>query len=380
MIMSHWRSRRMEEWRSGGFYQMFGDCNSDVGRVEEGRISDMKTRKQVAVSAVLSASKLCQHVHREMVSSDTVQKNDRSPVTIADYGAQALICQVIKDVFADDVIVAEEDADSLRQNYALMERVTDYVNRSSDSNSHAHSASHKVCEWIDKGKGEISDRFWTLDPIDGTKGFLRNNQYAIALAWIENSEVQLGILACPNLPHQIDGTVRNRGCLFVAVRGEGTVIYDLDGERLGVAKVSNKASRLAESFESAHGDSNTHSRIAKKIGLHQEPLKIDSQAKYGIVARGEASLYIRLPNPKFPDYRECIWDHAAGMIVVEEAGGKVTDANGLPLSLVSGRRMTNNHGVVATNGTLHAEVLSIISDDTSINISPSPNTRTRIWH
>ncbi len=328
--------------------------------MEGWKISDMKTRKQIAVDAVLRASKLCQHVQQEMVSSDTIEKNDRSPVTIADYGSQALICQVIKDAYVDDVIVAEENADSLRQNPALAERVTDYVNQSLDTDSQPHGSSHKVCEWIDHGKGEIRDRFWTLDPIDGTKGFLRNNQYAIALAWIENGEVQLGILACPNLPHQLDETASHRGCLFVAVRGQGTVIYDLSGEKLGVAKVSDNASRIAESFESAHGDSITHARIAKKIGLHQEPLKIDSQAKYGIVARGEASLYIRLPNPKYPDYRECIWDHAAGMIVVEEAGGKVTDANGLPLSFISGRRMTNNRGVVATNGTLHPEVLKVV--------------------
>ena len=325
----------------------------------------MKMRKQVAVAAVLSASKLCQQVQQEMVSSDTIEKNDRSPVTIADYGSQALICQAIKDTYADDVIVAEEDADSLRQNPALAERVTDYVNQFASLNPQAHSSSDRVCEWIDEGKGEIKERFWTLDPIDGTKGFLRNNQYAIALAWIENGEVQLGILACPNLPHQLDETVSNRGCLFVAVRGHGTAIYDLSGEKLGVAKVSDNAARIAESYESAHGDSITHARIAKKIGLHQEPLKIDSQAKYGIVARGEASLYIRLPNPKYPDYRECIWDHAAGMIVVEEAGGKVTDANGLPLSFVSGRRMTHNRGVVATNGTLHPEVLSVVGSSTN---------------
>ncbi len=318
----------------------------------------MKTRKQTAISAVLSASKLCQHVQKKMVSSDTVEKNDRSPVTIADYGSQALICQVIKDAYADDVIVAEEDADSLRQNPTLAERVTNYVNQSLDSNLKAHGSTHKVCEWIDHGKGEIKDRFWTLDPIDGTKGFLRKNQYAIALAWIENGEVQLGILACPNLPHQLDETQSNRGCLFVAVRGQGTNIYDLSGEKLGTAQVSDNASRVTESFESEHGDSITHAKIAKKIGLHQEPLKMDSQAKYGIVARGEASLYIRLPNPKYSDYRECIWDHAAGKIVVEEAGGKVTDANGMPLSFVSGRRMKNNRGIVATNGTLHPKVLS----------------------
>ena len=322
----------------------------------------MKNKKQIAISAVMRASELCQKVQKEMVSSDAIQKIDRSPVTIADYGSQALICKAISETFPDDTVVAEEDAASLIQNSALLKRVTDYVSRFSDSDSQEHHliSTEKVCEWIDRGKGEIGECFWTLDPIDGTKGFLRNSQYAIALAWIENSAVQLGILACPNLPHRLEDVDSKQGCLFVAIRGEGTTIYDLDGTQIGVAQVSENSARLAESFESAHGDSKTHAKIASKLGLIKEPVKIDSQAKYGVVARGEASLYIRLPNPKYPDYRECIWDHAAGLIVVEEAGGKVTDANGLPLSFVSGRRMTDNRGVVATNGTLHPKVLSVI--------------------
>lgn len=323
----------------------------------------MKTKKQVAVSAVLNASELCQKVQEEMVSSDAIQKDDRSPVTIADYGSQALICKAIGDTFPEDIVVAEEDAESLKQNPMLLERVTDYVRCFSVSNPQEADkiTSNKVCDWIDRGKGEIANSFWTLDPIDGTKGFLRNNQYAIALAWIENDEVQLGILACPNLPHHLDDPDSERGCLFVAERGHGTTIFSLNGKQIDTAKVSENTSRLAESFESAHGDSDTHSKIANELGLFQEPLKIDSQAKYGVVARGEASLYIRLPNPKYPDYRECIWDHAAGLIVVEEAGGKVTDANGMTLNFTTGRRMTDNRGVVATNGIIHQKVISVIS-------------------
>lgn len=312
---------------------------------------------------MLKAGKLCQQVQDEMVSTDAIQKSDRSPVTVADFGSQALICSAIGDAFPEDVIVAEEDAQSLKQNPTLLERVTEYVKRfaTEDTQKQKIISTKNICEWIDSGSGEISSSFWTLDPIDGTKGFLRNDQYAIALAWIVEGEVQLGVLGCPNLPHQLDVPDPERGCLFVAVRGEGTTIYTTNGELLGKAHVSENASRLAESFESTHGDSNTHIKIAKELGLNKPPLQIDSQAKYGIVARGEASLYIRLPNPAYPDYRECIWDHAAGLIVVEEAGGKVTDANGKSLSFLSGRRMTENRGVVATNGSLHEQVLSVLS-------------------
>ncbi|MDE0482129.1 MAG: 3'(2'),5'-bisphosphate nucleotidase [Candidatus Poribacteria bacterium] len=323
----------------------------------------MNTRKQIAINAVLKAGELCQQVQDEMVSTDAIQKSDRSPVTVADFGSQALICNAINDAFPEDIIVAEEDAQSLKQNPTLLERVTKYVIRfaTEDAQKQKVISTKNICEWIDRGSGEISNSFWTLDPIDGTKGFLRNDQYAIALAWIVEGEVQLGVLGCPNLPHQLDVPNPERGCLFVAVRGEGTTTYTTNGELLEKVYVSENASRLAESFESTHGDSNTHIKIAKELGLNKPPLQIDSQAKYGIVARGEASLYIRLPNPAYPDYRECIWDHAAGLIVVEEAGGKVTDANGKSLRFLSGRRMTENRGVVATNGSLHEQVLSILS-------------------
>ena len=77
-----------------------------------------------------------------------------------------------------------------------------------------------------------------------------------------------------------------------------------------------------------------------------------------MVARGEAALYLRLPRVQTPDYRENIWDHAAGAIVVEEAGGKVTDTYGKPLDFTAGSKLIHNHGVVASNGTLHDAVLA----------------------
>lgn len=332
----------------------------------------MTTRKQIAIDAVIKATELCQQVQSEMVSSDTIQKKDRSPVTVADFGSQAIICKAIGDTFPEDIVVGEEDANSLRSNTELLDRVVDNVRRTITLNTNIsgkdlgddfeHITQEQVCEWIDRGSGDIGVSYWTLDPIDGTKGFLRKDQYAIALAWIEDGIVQLGVLGCPNLPLQLNGSSSDRGSLFVAVKGEGTSLHTLKGDFVKRIDISDSVPCLAESFESTHGDSDTHAKIADKLGLNASPVQIDSQAKYGIVARGEASLYIRLPNPAFPDYRECIWDHAAGMLVVEEAGGIVTDAHGNPLSFLTGRRMTNNRGIIATTKTLHPKVLTILTE------------------
>ena len=315
--------------------------------------------KQIAVDAVLKAIQLCEQVQAEMVSTDTIQKADRSPVTVADFGSQALICKAIGDDFPDDTIVAEENAQVLKENASLLARVTGYVNRFGKD---TQASAATICEWINRGSGEVGPSFWTLDPIDGTKGFLRRDQYAIALAHIVDGVVQLGVLGCPNLPYQLDATESERGCLFVAIRGEGTHLYTKTGEPLAQVHISETVHRFAESFESTHGDSDAHAKIANALGITASPIQMDSQAKYGIVSRGEASLYIRLPNPVFPDYRECIWDHAAGMIVVEEAGGTVTDANGAPLNFLAGKRMYENRGIIATNGKLHQHVLKALSN------------------
>ena len=308
------------------------------------------------MSAVFRAAQLCQKVQADMVNADSVEKADRSPVTVADFGSQAVICQAISEAFPADTIVAEEDSQALQENPQLMQRVTGYV----DHFAAGIPSDQTVRDWIDQGGGEVDERFWTLDPIDGTKGFLRGDQYAIALALIVNGEVKLGVLGCPNLPQKLANPQAQRGCLFVAERGEGTRMLSLDGQDSERIHISQATHRFAESVESTHSDLDTHTRIAHQLGINVPPIRMDGQGKYGVLARGEASVYIRLPNPATPDYRECIWDHAAGMIVVEEAGGVVTDVDGRVLDFSQGRRMTTNRGILATNGERHSEVLECI--------------------
>lgn len=316
----------------------------------------MVLEKRVAMSAVFRAAQLCQQVQVDMVNTDAVEKADRSPVTVADFGSQALICQAISEAFPADIIVAEEDSQALQENPQLMQRVTGYVDRFAAG----ISSDQTVREWIDRGGGKVGGRFWTLDPIDGTKGFLRGDQYAIALALIVDGEVKLGVLGCPNLPQRLDDPQAQRGCLFVAERDKGTQILPLDGQDSKRIHISQATHRFAESVESTHSDLDTHAQIAQQVGIIDPPIRMDGQGKYGVLARGEASVYIRLPNPATPDYRECIWDHAAGMIAVEEAGGMVTDVDGRTLDFSQGRRMIANRGILATNGDLHSQLLDCI--------------------
>jgi len=314
-----------------------------------------------AIQAVMMASNLCQKIRGELVGGESFIKSDRSPVTIADYGSQAIISKLIKDRFPGDLIVAEEDSKELKKpgQRKILEQVTQYVN-----DFIPNTSSEEVCSWIDLSSHLIPDRFWALDPIDGTKGFLRGDQYAIALALIENGLVKLGLLACPNLYVDILQPYGKRGCLFFALRGNGSFQINIQGgykQKLSVSKIKDPSKvTLTESVEPDHADHLFHQRIAKKLNIAKPSIRMDSQAKYGILARGEATVYLRIPSPSEPGYKEKIWDHAAGSIIAEEAGGKVTDAIGNPLNFLCGIKMEKNYGIIVTNGILHDVILKAL--------------------
>jgi len=168
------------------------------------------------------------------------------------------------------------------------------------------------------------------------------------------------VMACPAYP------VPNHkpGMLFMAVRGEGAIMMPFataEQTPIHVVKADDTANmRFVESVESAHGDQDRQNAIAQAVGIKADSVRMDSQAKYGAVASGKAALYLRLPSPKSPDYRENIWDHAAGAIVVEEAGGRVTDMYGKPLDFASKPKMMENQGVVVSNGIIHDTVLAAL--------------------
>ena len=97
--------------------------------------------------------------------------------------------------------------------------------------------------------------------------------------------------------------------------------------------------------------------MAARLGITEPPVRLDSQAKYATVASGEADVYLRLPTRA--DYREKVWDHAAGALIVAEAGGTVTDVDGRR-STSAGATLAANRGVVATNGRLHRPILEAL--------------------
>ena len=167
----------------------------------------------------------------------------------------------------------------------------------------------------------------------------------------------LGVLGCPNLPNP-DGST---GAVFSATDGMCEAWYGAATRPVPVcvAVPSTLAeARFCESVESGHSNQNQSAQIAARLGITAEPYRIDSQCKYAAVARGDASIYLRLPTRA--DYVEKIWDHAAGKIVVEQAGGVVTDVAGAALDFSRGARSQSNRGVVATDGRFHERVVEAV--------------------
>ena len=314
-----------------------------------------------AIEAVALACRLCANVQHSLVADDTIEKADRSPVTIADYGSQAVVNLILGKVFPDDSFVCEEDSGQLRrpEARAVAARVCDHV-----SSILGDARESTILDAIDLGTGDcdFTQRYWALDPIDGTKGFLRGDQYAVALGLVVEGEVVLGVLGCPNLPLNVSEPCEGSGCLFVAVKGEGARVRSATAGKEREIRVDTVASPehavFCESVESAHTSHVRSARIAELLGVTAHPYRIDSQCKYGAVARGDASIYLRLPSKK--GYIEKIWDHAAGSIIVREAGGTVTDIEGKPLDFTLGRELVGNTGIIATNGLLHDAFLSAI--------------------
>ena len=314
---------------------------------------------EAGLEAVRAACKVCVRVQADLIHAGTLEKGDKSPVTVADFAAQAVVCGVLAERCPDVPVVGEEGSAELREgaHRGLLDQVA----------AHAGMRPAEALEAIDRGGFDPAtaangdprrDRYWALDPIDGTKGFLRGEQYAVALGLIEGGAVVGGVLGCPNL----DG-----GLVLVAVKGAGAFRHAVEGtdhdphhgQRVRVSDRSEPAAlRVCESVESGHTKQDAAAEVVARLGVTADPVRMDSQCKYAAVAMGVADAYLRLPTR--PGYVERIWDHAAGVAVLEEAGGAVTDAGGKPLDFSRGRGLDDNRGVIATNGPCHGEVVAAV--------------------
>ncbi|CEQ41345.1 SPOSA6832_03068 [Sporobolomyces salmonicolor] len=372
--------------------------------------------QQVAISAVLKASLVAQKVQDQLIGSGGVQKKDKSPVTVGDYTSQALISSLLFAHFPSDQIVGEEDSSELQTpensttkanivrlaNEALSDVLPVAQEEAAWAPVKAQGGDKSEKEWleiIDRGNstGGKEGRHWALDPIDGTKGFLRGGQYAVCLGLLKDGEVVLGVMGCPNLPVDPKQPEGEKGALFVAVKGQGAFQRSFTSPTLTPIRMASlpslSAASFCESVEAGHSDHGTNARIAALLGITKDSVRMDSQAKYCSIARGDGDIYLRLPVSE--TYEEKIWvcfallysrfpfairacralddaygsslrvhahaqDHSSGSLLVAEAGGIVSDMHGKPLDFSLGRTLKGNKGVVAAHRDWHAKVIEAV--------------------
>lgn len=346
---------------------------------------------EIATLAVKRASLLTKKLSDAIAvtqKTGTQVKDDKSPVTVGDYAAQALINHAIKLNFPTDNIVGEEDSESLRDGSEeasrLSSRILQILGESQketaafDDKLGALHTLEEVYAGIDLGnyEGGSTGRFWALDPIDGTKGFLRGDQFAVCLALIENGKVVLGVIGCPNLAENIVSNEEQTGVvggLFSAVKGLGSFysplfetneFIPLSGQQQikMTEEVSPSKLKVMEGVEKGHSSHSTQSQIKKLLGFDnatvaKQTINLDSQVKYCVLAKGQADIYLRLPISD--TYKEKIWDHAAGNILIYESGGRVGDIAGTPLDFGRGRHLQSK-GVIAANKNVFPEAIKAV--------------------
>jgi 3'(2'), 5'-bisphosphate nucleotidase len=366
-----------------------------------------------ALSAVHAASLLTKSVLRSLsnnVGAET--KADDSPVTIADFAAQALLISALHAVFPSDSFIGEESADALRQNEALADRVWQLVLRAKedayaretakseaqmkleqgqgrDADADALTLSkcfpaskEEMFERIDMGgKGEVTGqgRVWVMDPVDGTATFIQGQQYAVALCLLVDGEQQVGVVGCPNLAFDIHGPLRETpvhedqvdssgfGVLLSAVKGNGTFIRSMTTQSLSaprnidLSSLPTKPLAQLNFVETTIGKTSLsqakHKLVASALGATWPGTVVWSQQmKYVALTLGATDVMVRIPATK--ERYTYIWDHAGGHILFQEAGGKILDFDGKNVDFGRGRKIIGeaNHGMIGAMPEVYAHV------------------------
>jgi len=326
-------------------------------------MTDVAPLLGTARTAVAETMRVARLIQGRIQDTPGLVKSDRSPVTVADFAVQALICLRLRAMLGEFLLVGEESAGLLRSEAgaAVREAVVTAVRI-----VWPEITPEEVLMAIDVGNHDATaPGYWTLDPIDGTKGFLRGGQYAISLAFIERGQVTVGVMGCPNLSPDFDRSFADPdpfGLLYYASRGSGAWVSTPDSAAAGDQAVrcgtSEGPIRVCESVESGHSKQDATARVIAALGGAGTPARLDSQCKYAVVARGQADAYLRLPTRA--DYVENIWDHAAGMLVAQEAGAEITDIDGRPLDFSCGTGLSGNRGILCASRRFHARIVEAI--------------------
>ncbi|RSL59658.1 hypothetical protein CEP53_005689 [Fusarium sp. AF-6] len=336
--------------------------------------------RHLAELAVLRASILTKRVQSTV---HEISKDDNSPVTIADFAAQALLIGAIRAAFPNDALLGEEDSAALRADKELREKVYELVSSATDVLDPLArgcalpkpGSAQDMLDLIDLGgceRGGNKGRVWIMDPIDGTAAFLKGQRYAVSLALIEDGKEVIGVLGCPNISAEMTRVSEEHvdqkwGTMLTAVRGRGSTTRIMTQSGLEAARPLSPLKPF--SAENLHivdctaSMSSRHDLVAKLADDFNTAFPNtevwSSHIRYAalIIGGGDVQFWIPTPQPS----KMCIWDHAGSQLIFTELGGRVTDLDGKEVDFGAGRHLNRNRGLVVARGEIHATLLKAMN-------------------
>lgn len=244
------------------------------------------------------------HYAREIIAEEKLGvDNFLEPVTAADREASRYIVGELTQLFPGDAILSEEEADD---------------------------ANHRLSK----------NRVWIIDPIDGTAGFVkRDGDFSVQIGLAENGVPVLGVVYLPF--HDI---------LYHAVKGGGSFSFDGSGnENRLIVSAKSEFNAMNLAITRNHASKNM-GRIVEAFGFRELTKRGSVGLKVGLIADRTCDIYIH------PSSRTKLWDTCAPQIILEEAGGRLTDLFGFPLAY-DAADLQNHNGILATNGTSHEKAV-----------------------
>jgi 3'(2'), 5'-bisphosphate nucleotidase len=311
-------------------------------------------------TAVAEASHVCRELRRRDDDPARMTKSDDSPVTVADFAAQAVALQRLSNALESPWVVAEENTDALRQHAALRQKVVEAARI-----VWTDATEDDVLGAIDLGRTEppAEGPWWALDPIDGTKGFVRGGQFAVCLGRIAAGRPDYAAMGCPHLstdPSVPATDVDLRGALYVT-DGKTATVQAIEAGASAVPVTPIETARdpaiLVRSYESGHSNIGDLHAVMQRADLPFEEVAVDSQVKYALVAVGRADVYLRKPRD---GRKDAVWDHAAGVSLVTSLGRIATDIQGKALDWTAGSTLANNTGILCAPPAIHDRLVRAV--------------------
>lgn len=263
-----------------------------------------KTELDIALATAQSAGQILVDYFKQQV--DIQFKPGDEPVTIADQSANQYITRILHEQFPNDLVIAEESPLP--------------------------------------AKDVQANRIWFVDPMDGTREFINgNHEFSVMIGLVEKGQPVLGVVYQPLT-----------GYLYWAVTGQGAHFESAPAQpsqRLHVSPRQTLADLACAVSRSHH--SNALEEFYRYLGISHFVPSGSIGLKLALISRQVCDVYINFSGTT------SLWDACAPQVILQEAGGRMSNLLGQPLSY-SPEFIKNDQGILATNGPMHDQLLAEI--------------------